>query len=180
MTLFPDLVPDVRPWDRPAYTKVAYVTPCGLYRPWLTRWWDDRPCLAVLGVNPSDADAEIDDPTIKRTVDFADLAGFGSLVMLNSNQFRSPKVSALAKAADPVGPNADTVLLEWAAKADRIVIAWGPPTKVRKALRPRFAAVLDLLAQRDLYVLRLTPGGHPEHPVRLPRACRPVLWRRRA
>lgn len=179
-TLLPDLAPGVRPWKRTGYKRDATISPCGRYREDLVRQWADKPALAVVGINPSDADANRDDPTIWRCCDFADLAGFGSLVMLNAFTLRSPNVGDLAKAADPVGPNADRALLEWAHTADRIVIAWGPPSKVPAALRPRFAAVLDLLIRRDLYVLRLTAGGHPEHPVRLPRACRPVLWRGRA
>lgn len=180
MSLFPDLAPRVPPWTRPTYQKDAQLSPYGTYREWLTRRWSDRPLLAVVGINPSDADATRDDPTIWRCCDFADLAGFGGLVMLNAFTFRSRKVSALAKAADPVGPNADAALLEWAHRADRMVIALGPPTKVPARIRPRFQAVLALLAEHDLYVLRLTAGGHPEHPLMLPRSCRPMLWRRRA
>lgn len=52
----------------------ALVSPCGLYRYWLDRKWaieaNASICLFV-GLNPSTADADQDDPTIVKCMDFA-------------------------------------------------------------------------------------------------------------
>lgn len=50
----------------------ALISQCGQYRYWLTRIWDEtiRP-LPIIMLNPSTADASIDDPTIRRCISFA-------------------------------------------------------------------------------------------------------------
>lgn len=179
MSLFPNLTTeDVRPWKRSTYVGDALVE--GPYRYWLTRSWDARPAMALLGINPSTADATEDDPTIHRGCDFADLSGHGSLWMLNPFASRATDVRELRRAADPIGPDTDRHLRSMCARAHTVVVAWGPPSKIPPALRPRLDAVTAMLlaAGVTLHVLRLTKDGHPEHPLMLPRSCRPVVWRR--
>jgi len=44
----------------------------GRNRYWLSRIWDvNKPCIAFIGLNPSTANAEKDDPTIRRVISFA-------------------------------------------------------------------------------------------------------------
>lgn len=168
--------PDVRPWKRPTYVGDALIE--GPYRYWLTRSWDARPTMALLGINPSTANATEDDPTIYRCVDFADLSGHGSLWMLNPFAFRATDVRELRTASDPIGPDTDRHIRSLCARARTVVVAWGPPTKIPAVLRPRLVAVETMLraAGVRLHVLRLTKDGHPEHPLMLPRSCRPTLW----
>lgn len=56
----------------------------------------------------------------------------------------------------------------------RVVCGWG----VKGELLQRGAAVRALLrgASIPLHYLRLTQGGHPEHPLYLPGALTPVPW----
>ena len=44
--------------------KEAHFSDCGKYRYYLMRQWSDLPMAMVVGLNPSTADAEDDDPTI--------------------------------------------------------------------------------------------------------------------
>lgn len=190
MSLFPDLAPPAkeppRPWLREGYTGDALIV--GPHRYWLSRSWDTRPTMAVLGINPSKAaaldehDQLIEDPTVWRCCDFADLSGHGALFMLNPFAYRATDVRELRTAKDPIGPDNDRHIRALCARARTVVIGWGPPTKIPAALRPRLVAVETMLraAGVPLHVLRLTAGGHPEHPLMLPRECRPVLWRARA
>jgi hypothetical protein len=71
-------------------SKSATISQCGLYRYDLWRRWDSSiPGVAFIGLNPSTADAEKDDPTIRKCVAYAKKWGFGSLCMLNLFAFRA-------------------------------------------------------------------------------------------
>jgi hypothetical protein len=45
--------------------------------------------ICFIGLNPSTADAEVNDPTIRRCIGFAHDWGFGGLLMLNLFAFRA-------------------------------------------------------------------------------------------
>ena len=159
------------------------------YRYMLTRerLLPSGPIMMVIGVNPSTATEETNDATIRRCEDFARDSGHATLWMLNLFAYRATDVRELRTAADPVGRMNDHHLLgqanvvhlgPGATRPGTVVCAWGPPSKVPRALRARFAEVPAMLRRHGipLHVLRLTSGGHPEHPVRLPKALRPVPW----
>lgn len=75
-----------------------------LYRYSLSRCWDNSlPTCVFIGLNPSTADAENDDPTIRRCLGFARSFGCGSLLMLNLFAYRSTDWTKLRGIADPVG-----------------------------------------------------------------------------
>jgi hypothetical protein len=160
----------------------AGLSDCGTYRYWLTRTWDDaRPPLAVVGLNPSTADAEQDDPTIRRCMGFAWAWGHGGLVMLNLFALRSTDPKGLRRAFDPVGPANDATLLE-ATKGRRVLCAWG----AHGTYCDRNRRVLDLFndmdmadgadAARDLVCLGTTQDGHPRHPLYVRADQPPVLF----
>ena len=48
---------------------------CGTFQYWLVRRWGPRPVLVFVMLNPSTADAYVDDPTVGRCMDFADPGG---------------------------------------------------------------------------------------------------------
>ena len=157
--------------------KWADLSECGRYRYSLGRGWDGGlPTMAVIGVNPSTADHEADDPTIRRCVAFADAAGFGGLVMLNLFAWRDKDVRALATVVDPVGPENDLAID--LGTLGMVVWASGPPRKVPPRLRARFATVERMLRdkRRTLHALAFTADGYPAHPLFLPASCRPVVW----
>ena len=65
-----------------AMQRDACFSACGRYRWSLSRAWDadlSKPWIAFIMLNPSTADAEQDDPTIRRCVAFAKAWGFGGL-----------------------------------------------------------------------------------------------------
>ena len=126
----------------------------GLYRYRLGRTWGEcggssgSGALLVIGLNPSTADGERDDPTIRRCIDFARRWGHTSLVITNLFAHRATNPRALMDVDDPVGPKNDQWLIEEAKRATQVLCAWGNGGK----LLQRDKAVLSLLASAGLDV----------------------------
>lgn len=140
----------------------AVFSECGLYRYALWREWrkDARlRCLFVM-LNPSTADSEQDDPTIRRCIGYAKLWGYDALDVANLYAFRSTDPKALWTVDDPVGPRNDEHIRDLAAGADRIVVAWG-----NNAKRERELDVLNLLHDYEVLALGITGEGAPAHPL---------------
>lgn len=136
--------------------------PTGAWRYRLERAWDDGPAVAFVMLNPNTADAEHDDPTIRRCVGFARRWGFGRLLVVNLFAWCCPRPSMLREAEDPVGPRNDTHLRRAATEADRVVVAWGNHGR----LLDRDREVTETL-DGPLYCLGTTRHGCPRHPLYL-------------
>jgi hypothetical protein len=90
----------------------ARFSACGRYRWWLERCWDSRlPTLLFIGLNPSRADAERDDPTLRRLQSFARAWGFGRLEVVNLFARVAASPALLRRCVDPVGPDNDRQLI---------------------------------------------------------------------
>lgn len=157
-------------------TKTADISACGRYRFTLTREWDaSLPWVAFIGVNPSVADADIDDPTIRREINFAKAWGFGRLLKMNLYAYRTPYTSELWKAqkrgVDIIGGernyfdgiNATLAKYECA----RVIAAWGKNGKSRGQ-----EAAVRISYQLDC--LRINGDGSPEHTLFLPGDLTPI------
>lgn len=157
----------------PAPVRDDHFSPCRRWRYWLSSIWEPsiRP-LVVVGLNPSKADKRKNDPTVERVETRAHALGLGGFVMLNLFAWVSTEPAALLGVEDPVGEENDRWLREYTARG-LVLCAWGTWGPTAK----RDAAVLELLRDRDLHVLKLTRDGHPNHPLYLPYALRPTLWR---
>ncbi|WP_401001100.1 DUF1643 domain-containing protein [Agromyces sp. GXQ0307] len=128
----------------------------GDYRYSLTRVWDEAlPTITFVLLNPSTADAQKLDQTMRRCVSFAKRQGFGGMVIVNLYAFRSTSPKVMKAAADPVGPENDRVL---AAVTGTVVAGWG-----NHADPARVAQVVALLP--PLYALGINKGGQPTHPL---------------
>lgn len=149
----------------------AEISPCGQYRYALGRRWGDGGTVAFVMLNPSTADATMDDPTIRRCMGFAKAWGYGGLVVANLYAYRATKPADLWKAANPIGPNNDEHLARVAAGCDQIVAAWGV-----NARPDRIAEVLALPGMDRLTALALTKDGQPRHPLYLRGDLVPQPW----
>jgi hypothetical protein len=144
----------------------ALISPDGLYRYTLHRGaCHGSGLLNFIMLNPSKADHEINDPTIRRCLGYARSWGYADLVVTNLFAFRSPNPIDLMRVVDPVGPDNDRHILEWAAKASTVVCGWGAHGK----FKGRGAAVRKLLADAGIkpQALKLTNDGEPCHPLYL-------------
>ncbi|MDQ3934691.1 MAG: DUF1643 domain-containing protein [Actinomycetota bacterium] len=158
--------------------RAADLSDCGTYRYALWRTWDPlKEAVLFVGLNPSTADAERDDPTIRKCVKFARSWGYGEIVMCNLFAFRATDPRELAKASarhgvDVVGPENEDYLGDQAEQAALVVAAWGN----NPAALNRAPLVLPLLGP-DVRCLGTTQDGHPRHPLYVRGETRPQPYR---
>jgi hypothetical protein len=143
----------------------AIISACGQYRYMLSRPGDmtaTRGLALFIMLNPSTADSELDDPTIRRCRGFAQTWGCNGIQVLNLYALRSTDPDALWEHADPVGPENDAWLSRLALAADEVVCAWGVNAQPARARE-----VSAMLAEHGvrLKCLGTTKSGAPRHPL---------------
>jgi hypothetical protein len=147
----------------------ALFDPSGRYRYRLSRRWaGGGRAIAFVMLNPSTADAERDDPTIRRCSGFARAWGFSAMTVVNLFALRATDPARLRRARDPVGRDNDEHIAAAAAACDALVLAWG----AHGALGGRDRDVLALLRGCRPACLGVTRSGQPRHPLYLPSATR--------
>lgn len=142
----------------------------------LTREWDhEKPTVLWIGLNPSTADADKLDPTLRRVLGFAQRDGFGRLLVGNVTPYRSTDPNKHPPTEVETMQVNDEYLLAAAQEADKIVAGWG----VHAAPYGWDLHVEGLLREYDLYTWGTTQGGQPRHPL-YPPTCGATplkLWR---
>lgn len=151
----------------------AVISPCGLFRYWLTRRWDAAlPMLVFVMLNPSVADASVQDATIRKCMGFAQRLGYGGIVVVNLFAFRATQPNDLwrreAAHQDIIGVDNDMWLTFACLDAD-VVLAWG--ANARGSLRALEVERHIKATARNVYALRHTNDGIPQHPLMLPYSC---------
>lgn len=137
-------------------------------------------CLFIM-LNPSRADATVDDATVRRCRGFARGLGCGQLRIVNLWPIVTPYPDELFLRAAQLAPRDiernDQLIVDEARRAHIVIGAWGTD---RRSLQ-RSEHVLRLLsaAAVPVHALRLTKSGQPSHPVRLPGHLSPVRLRPR-
>jgi len=143
-----------------------------VYRYLLWRKWSDFPCAMFIGLNPSTADENVDDPTIRRCVSFAKSWGCGGIHMLNLFAFRATKPEEMKKADDPYGPDNEDFLKTNLLISDPVVACWG----IHGAFKNRAVEIRKLLP--SLKCFGLTKAGHPRHPLYLSKETRLIDFKK--
>ena len=147
----------------------AIFSPDRKYRYRLWRMWDaDKPVLAFIMLNPSQADSQILDATVRRCIDFAKRWGYGTLEVGNIFALKSTDPSLLYSTEDPIGPDNDQAILDIYQKAELTIAAWGS----HGAHLNRGKEVLRLIPCAKCLVQ--TKDGQPGHPLYLKSDLKPV------
>jgi hypothetical protein len=157
----------------------ADISPCGRYRWELRRCWDHAgPLLEFIMLNPSTADADVDDPTIRRIVGTPDKPGFarrwgyGHVVVRNLFALRATNPEALLAARglfDAIGRGNFEYLNK--VDADCTIAAWG----AHAAALEWHHAGLRIKRER-LFCLDTNANGSPKHPLYVPSSRTPTPW----
>src|SRR3989442_12314353 len=133
----------------------------GRYRYALWRAWSAyHPRIAFILLNPSTADEQKNDPTIRRCMGFARTWQFGAVEVVNLFAYRATHARELLKVVDPVGKENNRFLMRAVERCSTVVVGWG----ARGTLLGRNREVLSLLTGRnDVYCLGTTSGGQPRN-----------------
>ncbi len=146
-------------------TGSAVISDCGKYRYLLTRKtncplrWVKRVTFIML--NPSTADASMDDPTIKRCIQFAEREGCPDLSVVNLFAYRATHPYDLLDVEDPQGPENNKYLIQEIEKSQLVIAAWGAHEIAKCSLAS------ELVKLNGLYCLGKTKDGSPRHPLYL-------------
>lgn len=150
----------------------AEFSPCLRYRYFLRRVWDDKlPLCAWVMLNPSTADAQHDDPTIRKCIGFARRWKCGGICVANLFAWRATDPRELRDTDDPVGPDNDRWLAQ-AAKCGMVVLGWG--ANPLAARRSEAAIRLLRTCGAEPLWLRATATGQPCHPLYMPYSLKPL------
>lgn len=152
----------------------AIISECGTYRYLLQRFWDTRlETLNFIMLNPSTADATVNDATIRRCLGFARSLGFGSLEVTNLFAMRSTDPKALRQHIDPIGHENDEQIVSSSQVCQMTICAWG----THGSYQGRATKVLRMLRDAGIrpHALAFTKGGIPKHPLYLKADLEPVL-----
>jgi len=120
----------------------AIISACGTYRYLLTREFGSSPRIATfIMLNPSTADATVDDQTIRKCIGFSKKWGCGGFRVINLFAVRARDPAEMKKHPAPQGPDNKKHFDEAIRTAKAcphqgpIVCAWGTRHRVRPASR---------------------------------------------
>lgn len=148
----------------------AIISPCGKYRYRLDRRVGaSGPTYAFFGVNPSTADASIDDATVRKWIGFTKRWGGSRFIVGNVFAYRSTDVKALATVEDAFGEDIGDHTSDIISEADILVPCWGNTDKVPPSLRFAFDVLMDALLSsgKPVKCFGATASGDPKHPLML-------------
>lgn len=153
---------------------LAHWSACRRYRYTLWRWWGDMYTnsdnyVNFICLNPSTADDEKDDNTIRKCIKFAKSWGYDSLCVTNLFAYRSTDRKAMLKVSEPVGLDNDYYIDNVANNASLVVAAWSQDG----SHLGRSEAVRKMI-WKPLHYLRMSK--EPWHPLYLPDSTKPILW----
>lgn len=150
-----------------------------LYRYALTRdlsAYGGRGTLMSIGLNPSTATADEDDPTVAKECRYAIAWGFAHFVKTNAYAWRdtdpAKMFAAQQRGIDIVGED-NASWLRWAIRAaDQVLVAWGG--KIEPA---RQIAIAAMLADVAPVCVKINVDGTPSHTCYAPNSAQRVPWR---
>lgn len=152
------------------------------YRYYLSRAWGDHQqhprTLGVVMLNPSTADAFVDDPTIRKVIGYAERWGYNRIAVGNLFAYRATDPNELITAEDPVGRWNYGIWQRIFGEADGAVFCgWGS-----HKMAPRMAKVFHDFHQTDgqmtkLVTIRVSEKtGMPYHPLYQKGDLEPFQW----
>lgn len=121
--------------------------------------------VAWIGLNPSTADENKLDPTLRRVKSFSQAWGYDGFVMLNLFAWRDKNPKEMMKVRDPVGPENDAQIVRHLNELniDRVVVGWG----TFGGYLSRVEKVMKLLqtTKAEIVCLGINGNGSPKHPL---------------
>ncbi|WP_310614063.1 DUF1643 domain-containing protein [Limnohabitans sp.] len=157
----------------------AVISECGRYRYRLEHTVAmNGPVYAFFGINPSTADAILNDITVRKWIGFSKRWGASRFIVGNAFAYRSIDVKALAMVDDPYGDKIGDHTTDIINDADILIPCWGNRSKVSSKLHGVFDVLLDALVSSGKPVMHfgLTNAGDPKHPLMLGYSTPLIPW----
>jgi hypothetical protein len=123
-----------------------------------------------IGLNPSTANENTDDPTIRRVIKFAKNWGYGGVYMLNLFTYVTAYPKELMKCDKPRFL-ADSYLDSYASRSKKIIFAWGNFKEAEK----RGQDIIKTFGGGE--VLGLNKNGSPKHPLYIAGKTVPIPYK---
>ena len=150
--------------------KTALLSADNIYRYQLSRIWDEeKPKILFIMLNPSTADEFVEDPTIRRVVNYAKDWGYGGVYVGNLYAFRSTDPKGLKCIADPIGPENINHIQTLISLVDKVIYAWGNEQKEPDWLKK---------IVETPYCIEISKKGIPKHPLYLKKCLIPQIYKR--
>jgi hypothetical protein len=160
--------------DEKLITRGASFSDDKLHRLRLWRTWaPELPRVLFVGLNPSKADAMVDDMTVRKGIGFACRWGFGVTLHGNAHSLITTDPGRLYGASDAICPGNDEALIQMARIASLVVVCWG----YFPDFDERFEELTAILRPWNPRCLGRTREGYPRHISRLAYATRLEAWR---
>lgn len=133
--------------------------------------------VQFIGLNPSTADEKINDPTIRRCIDFTKRWGYGSFCMTNIFPFREtdPEKMKNHREPDEIRIENATWVVRIAEGAGLVICAWGKHgSHIKRG--DKFIKHLRDVSKLKIHHLGLNADGSPKHPLYLKATTTPILF----
>jgi hypothetical protein len=161
----------------------AYISECGKYRYSLERHVGaGHFTYAFFGINPSTADASVDDQTVRKWRGYSERNHVGRFIVGNVFSYRATDVKELGQTTDCIFGDDHWRMQDHIIKtADALVPCWGRQTKLPPHLRPWVDQLFNRLCcesyrtRKPLLCFGLTKDGDPKHPLTLGYEKHPLL-----
>jgi len=154
----------------------AVISECGKYRYLLRRAWDHNlPRATFVMLNPSTADATVDDATIRSCTRLCKSWGYGSFEVVNLFAWRATDPDELLKVADPYGPQCAEILEAAVQRSEITICAWGAHPFATDRARNVWSTIRAL--RPAAFCLGTTKSGAPKHPLYIKTGTMPVVYR---
>lgn len=150
----------------------AIISPCGKFRYRLEREVGmDGVTFAYFGINPSTADATVDDATVRKWIGFTKVNGGRRFIVGNISAVRATDVRELKSIIVSPRQHGENFghLSRIVDDADVLVPCWGNRSKAPIHMHNDFDAILAMLltSGKPVKHFGLTATGDPKHPLML-------------
>lgn len=141
-----------------------------IHRYYLYRIWNKYlPQLAFIGLNPSTANEDRNDPTINKIINITHHNRYGGFYMFNLFTIISPDPKVLHKDVDDFEYNLSIIKNFTQHLKMKIVFCWG-----NFETHGRDKIIQELF--KDVYALKINRNGSPAHPLYLPSVTKLISY----
>ena len=128
--------------------------------------------ILFIMLNPSTADENKDDNTVRRCRLYAIDWGYAWMEVTNIFAIRSTDPKALYEDEDPVGHDNDYMIDQAVQRADKVICAWGSHGD---NFPDRVSSILEIVSRHKIpHALAFTKSGQPRHPLYLAKSLKPI------